>query len=177
MIGLVLSCVVIAAVLIAVVSLWHRRAPAADALVLAKAQYEGFVADVDRREGRGDIDAELANEERVEAARALLKAEAAAKPAYSLKPAHAAIGAFAIAALCFVVYALYIGHPELNDQPYEVRVVQWTKTARENIDNLPPEALSAVLHRRAQEPDIDTLPCQATVERKSVRSVGGGWLW
>lgn len=153
MIGLVLTCVVIAAVLIAVVSLWHRRAPATDALTLAKAQYEGFVADVERREGRGDIDADLANEERVEAARALLKAEAADRPAYSLKPAHAAVGAFAVAGLSFGLYALYIGHPELPDQPYEKRVVGWTKAARQNIDSLPPEALSAVLHRRASEPD------------------------
>ncbi|MBP2157775.1 MULTISPECIES: c-type cytochrome biogenesis protein CcmI [Asticcacaulis] len=153
MIGLVLTCVVIAAALIAIVGLWHRRAPAIDALALAKAQYEGFVVDVERREGRGDIDAELANEERVEAARALLKAEAAATPAYSLKPAHAAIGAFAVAGISFALYALYIGHPELGDQPYETRVVQWTDAARRNIDSLPPEALSAVLHRRASEPD------------------------
>ncbi len=153
MIGLILTCVVIAAVLIAVVGLWHRRAPARDALALAKAQYEGFVADVERREVRGDIDADLAHEERVEAARALLKAEAAARPAYSLKPAHAAIGAVAVAGLSFGLYALYIGHPELSDQPYEKRVVEWTKAARQNIDSLPPEALSAVLHRRANEPD------------------------
>lgn len=153
MIGLVLTCVVIAAVLIAVVSLWHRRAPVRDALALAKAQYEGFVADVERRERRGDIDADLANEERVEAARALLIAEAAARPVYSLTRAHAAIGAFTVAGVSFALYALYIGHPDLSDQPYEKRVVEWTRAARQNIDSLPPEALSAVLHRRANEPD------------------------
>jgi cytochrome c-type biogenesis protein CcmH len=151
MIGLVLSCVVIAAMLIAVVGLWHRRAPVADGLAQAKARYETFVADVERREKHGDIDAELANEERVEASRALLKAEETSPPVYALRPAHAAIGAFAVAAVSFVLYALYFGHPGLNDQPYEKRVVQWTQMARDNIDSLPPEALSAVLHRRAGE--------------------------
>lgn len=151
MIGLVLSCVVIAAMLIAVVGLWHRRAPVQSGMVQARARYEAFVADVERREQRGDIDADLANEERVEAARALLKAEEGTGLVYALKPAHAAIGAFAVAGLSFVLYALYIGHPELKDQPYEARVGQWTRMARENIDSLPPEALSAVLHRRADE--------------------------
>jgi cytochrome c-type biogenesis protein CcmH len=153
MIAVVLSCVVIAAMLIAVVSLWHRRAPVTDGLGQAKAQYEAFVADVERRESRGDIDAEMANEERVEAARALLNAEEATRPVYRLKPAHAAIGAFAVAGLSFALYAVYIGHPELGDQPYERRVVQWTEMARQNIDSLPPEVLSAVLHRRSGEPD------------------------
>jgi cytochrome c-type biogenesis protein CcmH len=122
-------CALISAALLAVVAAWHRRAPRESELAHEKALYAAFVADTDRRVARGDIDAELANEERVEAARALLKAEAAAVAAPSpLKPWMAAVGCFVIAAAMFGVY-LFVGHPWLGDQPYQARLRGWMQAA------------------------------------------------
>lgn len=153
MIFLVLACTVVTAALIAVVSLWHRRAPAADGLAHARALYEAFVADVERRESKGEIDAGLANEERVEAARALLNAEETETARSRLKPAHAAIGVAAVAGASFALYALVIGNPEIPDQPYAPRLLQWAEVARQDPDSISPEALAAVLHDRAGLPE------------------------
>lgn len=122
-------CALISAALLAVVAAWHRRTPRESGLAHEKALYAAFVADTERRVARGDIDAELANEERVEAARALLRAEAAAVPIPSpLKPWMAAVGCFVIAAAIFGGY-LFVGHPWLGDQPYQARLKAWTEAA------------------------------------------------
>ncbi len=122
-------CALISAGLLAVAALWHRRLPRESGLAHEKALYAAFVADTDRRVARGDIDAELAQEERVEAARALLRAEAAVVPAPSpLKPWMGAVGCVVIAAMIFGVY-LFVGHPWLSDQPYPARLKAWTEAA------------------------------------------------
>jgi cytochrome c-type biogenesis protein CcmH len=122
-------CALISAALLAVAALWHRRPPPEQGLAHEKALYAAFVADTDRRVARGDIDADLANEERVEAARALLKAqEHAAAPPSPLKPRMAAIGCVLVAAVIFGVY-IFVGHPWLSDEPYQARLKAWTQAA------------------------------------------------
>lgn len=150
MLILALTCAVITAVLIAIVSLWHRHARPIDSLAHARTLYAGFVADVDRREARGDVDADLANEERVEAARALLKAEETQSQPAAFKPAYAAIGTAAIAALSFGLYMFVIGHPLLSDQPYKARLAQWTRDAQQDPASIPPEAFVAVWRQGAK---------------------------
>lgn len=150
----VTACALIAAILLAVVALWQRRAPA-DGLSHAKALYAAFLSDVERREQRGEIDAELGNEERVEAARALLKAEADAVPAVTARPALVAGLIFVTAAVTFVVYILFVGHPLAVDQPYQARLKAWTHAAQQNPDDVSPEVLAAVLHQGADRNTSD----------------------
>lgn len=130
MLILAVFCALITAALICVVSLWHRHVRAVSPLDQAKTLYAGFVADVDRREARGEVEPELANEERVEAARALLKAEAlGVTPPPVLKPVHAIIVAVVAALFAFGLYTFVIGHPYLPDQPYGTRLKAWTQAA------------------------------------------------
>ena len=149
MIVLSLVCALITVALIAVVSVWQLRARPADPLVHAKSLYSAFVADVERREAAGQVDADLANEERVEAARALLKAEAIAAPVSVVRPRLAAIVTLVAAVLTFGLYILVLGHPLLPDQPYKQRLQQWTHSAQKDPDSLSPEALAAVLRQGA----------------------------
>ena len=151
MLALSLVCALITAALIAVVSLWQLRARPADPLTHAKALYATFVADVGRREAFGQVDAELANEERVEAARALLQAEAGADVAPAARPKLAVIVTVVAAMLTFGLYILLLGHPFLPDQPYKQRLQQWTHAAQQNPDNVSPEALAAVLRQGAPQ--------------------------
>ena len=144
----VTACALITAMLVCAVALWQRRAPA-DGLAHAKALYTAFISDVERREQRGEIDVELGNEERVEAARALLKAEAEAAPASVARPALVSGLIFVTAAVTFVVYILFVGHPMASDQPYQARLKAWTLAAQKNPDDVSPEVLAAVLHQGA----------------------------
>jgi cytochrome c-type biogenesis protein CcmH len=150
----VTACALITAMLVCVVALWQRRAPV-DGLAHAKALYAAFVSDVDRRERRGEIDAELGNEERVEAARALLKAEAGAAPATVARPAVVAGLIFIAAAVTFVIYILFVGHPLAVDQPYQARLKAWTRAAQQNPYDVSPEVLAAVLHQGADRNTTD----------------------
>jgi len=149
------ACALITAMLVAVVALWQRRRPA-DGLEHAKALYAAFVADVERREARGEIDAELGHEERVEAARALLKAESEAPLSPPVRPKLAAGLIFAAAAVTFALYMLFTGRPLIPDQPYKARLQAWTHAAQQNPDDVSPEVLAAVLRqgvdRNAKDP-------------------------
>lgn len=146
MLLLAFVCALITAVLAAIVALWQRRAPADD-LAHAKALYTAFVSDVERREQRGEIDPELGNEERVEAARALLKAEAEKKADAVARPKLVAGLLFVAAALTFAVYILFVGHPLSPDQSYKARLRAWTHAAQANPDDVSPEVLAAVLRQ------------------------------
>ncbi len=146
MLLLAFACALITAMLVAVVALWQRRAPA-DGLAHAKALYAAFVSDVERREQRGEVDAELGQEERVEAARALLKAETQAAPSNVVRPKLAAGLVFVAAAVTFVIYILFVGHPLSADQPYRARLQSWTHAAQQNPDDVSPEVLAAVLRQ------------------------------
>ncbi len=155
MLLLATACALITAMLVGVVALWQRRAPG-DGLQHAKALYAAFVSDVERREQSGEIDAELGHEERVEAARALLKAESEAAPSATARPRLAAGLIFGTAAVTFVVYLLFAGRPLIPDQPYKARLQAWTHAAQQNPDDVSPEVLAAVLRqgvvRNARDP-------------------------
>lgn len=150
------ACAAFAGLMIAVVALWQRRAPAPDALAHEKALYAGFMADIDRRMALGDIDDDQAREERAEAGRALLRAGETVVAAGPVGPAWVLGGGAAIAAVAFALY-LFIGHPTLTDQPYKARLAQWTHLAATDPDSLPPDAINAVLRQaeatRGNEPD------------------------
>ncbi|WKL57704.1 c-type cytochrome biogenesis protein CcmI [Asticcacaulis sp. ZE23SCel15] len=139
----------LSAMVFAVAVLWLKgRAPVSD-LAREKALYARFVDDVDRRLARGQIEADLALEEKAEAGRALLKAardhgEAAAP----LKPAVVMAGAATVAAISFVLYGV-VGMPGYPDQPYAQRLAAWTAMAQTNPDALPPKPMSEVLKARA----------------------------
>ncbi len=149
MVLLAVVCALITAALIAVVSLWQRRARPLDGLEHAKSLYAAFVADVDRREAAGQVDGELAGEERVEAARALLKAEAGITAPPVSRPKLVAIVTFLAAAVTFGLYVFLLGHPAIPDQPYGPRLAQWADAAQRDPDSISPDALSAVLRHRA----------------------------
>lgn len=122
-------CALIAALLVLLAGLWHRRAQPMSGLAQEKALYAGFVADVDRRLERGDIDTAQAAEERAEAGRALLKAgETAEASAIDIKPVWLAVAVAVGAAATFGLY-LFVGHPRLPDQPYAGRVKAWASAA------------------------------------------------
>lgn len=147
MLLLTLICVLISALIFAIAALWLRLAPRRPELAHEKALYAGFVADVERRLARGDIDADAAHEEQVEAARALLKAsEAHDGQSVPLKPVYGLATIVLVAGLTFGVY-LYLGHPSLGDQPYKQRLAAWTHIAKTEPDSLPPQAMAAVLRQ------------------------------
>ncbi|MBW8735560.1 MAG: c-type cytochrome biogenesis protein CcmI, partial [Asticcacaulis sp.] len=151
MVLLVTVCVLISAALAAVVVLWQRRAPA-DGLEHAKALYAAFVSDVERREQRGEVDAELGNEERVEAARALLRAEAEMPVTQLTLPQWlvlVVVGGicFGLTTYTFLIYFVFVGHPMVPDQPYKARLRAWTHAAQANPDDVSPEVLAAVLRQ------------------------------
>ncbi len=144
-------CALIAGLMIAVIALWSRYARSPGGLAHEKALYAGFIADVERRLWRGDIDDDQAAEERAEAGRALLKAGDAA-PVASVGTAVPAIGAVVMAGLAFGLYLL-IGHPSLSDMPYAARLKAWTHQAQSDPDAVPPEVMAPVLRQGAADPD------------------------
>ena len=151
MLLLTVICVLISALMLAIAALWLRFAPRRPELAHEKALYAGFVADVERRLARGDIDADAAHEEQVEAARALLKAsEAGGAETGALKPVYAMVAIVLVAGLTFGLY-LFVGHPSLADQPYKQRLQAWTHIAKTDPESLPPQAMAAVLRQGAVE--------------------------
>jgi len=152
MILLAFLCAVISAVALAVAGLWQRYGAPAEGvgheMAREKQIYSRFVAELDRRVAGGDLDADLAAEERAEAARALLRVREEAAPGEDqVKPA-VAVGAMAgVIALSFGAYMVF-GHPQIADQPYAQRLKQWTAQAQTDPSALPPEAAAAVLKLR-----------------------------
>ena len=151
MLLLTLVCALISAAAVAVAVLWHRLMPDTPALAHEKALYAGYVADVERRLAAGEVDADLAHEERVEAGRALLKAQgdSASAPRRPLAGLLVAAGA---AGLGFALY-LVVGHPGWADQPYKMRLQQWTHAAKTMPDSVPPEIMAVVLRQGSSDPD------------------------
>ena len=152
MILLSVFCALLSAAAIAIAGLWQRYgAPAAGAgheTAREKQIYNRFVADLDRRVAGGDLDADLAGEERAEAARALLRArDDEMRDPEQVKPAVAVAVMAGVVALSFGAYLLF-GHPQLPDQPYGARLAQWTAAAQDNPDGVPPQAMAAVLKQR-----------------------------
>ncbi|MFT3997268.1 MAG: hypothetical protein QM667_07670, partial [Asticcacaulis sp.] len=127
----------LSAALLGLAALWLRRRPVA-ALEQARARYESFAAETDRRVEAGYADAALAQAEKAEAARALLDiADADATP--PLDPRAGFLGAVVIAAAALGVYLL-AGSPGLPDQPYAARLKGWVsamKTAPETLEAKP----------------------------------------
>jgi len=160
MILLSVFCALISALAIAIAGLWQRYgAPAAGPghdTAREKQIYNRFVADLDRRVANGDLDAELAGEERAEAARALLHArEIEDDGPEQIKPAIAVAVMAGVIALSFSGYIMF-GHPQLPDQPYAARLAQWTAAAKIDQDSVPPEAVAAVL-KQGQKSHADDL--------------------
>ncbi len=183
MLILALTCAVITAALIAIVSLWHRHVRPVDSLSHARTLYADFVADVERRESKGEIDADLANEERVEAARGLLKAEDnRAMAQIAFRPWHAGVLTTTIAALTFGLYLLVIGHPYLADQPYAPRLKQWTAASQLPACQ-PAESYDARLHAwlgRSDPGDIPEAQGLAAVvrhEASSCKDISVYWIF
>lgn len=175
-------CALISAALLAVAALWHRRPPPVQGLDHAKALYAAFTADTERRMARGDIDADLAEEERVEAARALLKAEAGATPLPSpLKPWMGAAGCVCVAAAVFGTYIL-VGHPWLSDQPYAARLAGWTQAAA-FPDCQPAQTYEARVDdwlkgaaSRPELPPVEGLAAAVKASGKACETVPAYWL-
>ncbi|MDC7677264.1 c-type cytochrome biogenesis protein CcmI [Asticcacaulis machinosus] len=140
---------ILSATVFAVAVLWLKgRMPVSD-LAREKALYARFVDDVDRRLARGQIEADLALEEKAEAGRALLKAARDHNESSApLKPAVVMTGAALVAAISFGLY-VFVGMPGYPDQPYAQRLEAWTKAAQANPDALPPKPMAEVLKARA----------------------------
>ena len=157
MLLLTVICVLISALALAIAALWLRVAPPRADLAHEKALYAGFTVDLERRLARGDIDADAAHEEQVEAARALLKAsEAGDTTANGVKPVYGLAAVVLVAGLTFGLY-LYMGHPSLRDQPYRERLAAWTHVAKTEPDSLPPQAMAAVLRQGAVQNGKDPI--------------------
>ena len=156
MFQLTLICVLICAALIALAVVWQRKRDVAPGLAQEKALYAGFIADLDRRQARGEIDAGQAEEERVQAARALLKASETVVTDSPVKPLHGYVALGLTAVLSLAVY-LSVGYPSQADQPYKSRLQAWTSLAQKNPDVLPPQAMAAVLRQgqKAHAKEVD----------------------
>ncbi len=146
MLLLTLTCLLICAALMALVWVWQRKRGATPVLTQEKTLYAGFIADLERRLGRGEIDEIQAQEERSQAARALLKASETVAPGGVIRPLHGYIALGLTAVLSLAVY-LVVGHPSQEDQPYRQRLRAWTSLAQKNPDVLPPQAMAAVLRQ------------------------------
>lgn len=150
MLILTLTCVLICAVVIALAALWQRLSVRAPELAHEKALYTGFIADVERRVAAGEIDADQAQEEQAQAARALLKVSDTAEDTIALKPLYGYVALGLVAVLSAWLY-LFTGHPDLADQPYRERLQAWTATAKSDPDNLSPQKMAAVLRQGQAE--------------------------
>jgi len=146
MLLLVLTCLLICAALMVLAWAWQQSRRRPPVLAQEKALYAGFVADLERRLARGDIDEIQAQEERTQAARALLKASETVAADAPARPLHGYIALGLTAVLSVAVY-LMVGHPTQPDQPYRKRLQTWTRLAQTNPDILPPQAMAAVLRQ------------------------------
>lgn len=140
------ACALIAVLMIAVIGLWYRRARGPEGMAQEKALYAGFVADVERRLERGDIDENTAREERAEAGRALLRANEAQVAAPPVRAIWLLGAVVAMAGLTFGLY-LFVGHPYMPDQPYKQRLAEWTHLAQTDPDSVPPQIMAPVLRQ------------------------------
>ena len=160
MILLSVFCALISASAIAIAGLWQRYGAPAEGpghdTAREKQIYNRFVADLDHRVANGDLGAELAGEERAEAARALLHAhEIEDDGPEQIKPAIAVAVMAGVIAVSFSGYIMF-GHPQLPDQPYAARLAQWTAAAKTDPGDMPPEAIAAVMKQR--QPRYATQP-------------------
>lgn len=130
-----LTAALVCAALLGLAVAWLRRTPDS-ALDQARQRYEAFVADLDRRVAAGHTDAALAREEKTEAARALLRVEEAEAVA-PVDPRIGFVGAVVIAVAALGL-SVFVGKPDLPDQPYAARVKAWVETL-----NTAPETLEA----------------------------------
>lgn len=137
------------AALLGVAMLWARRKDE-PALQKARAGYERFVADLERKVAGGVLEPALAHEEKLAAARALLKADTQETPRKPVPPLYGLIGAFVIAAAALGLYGV-AGKPGLPDQPYQARLETWTHLAETQPEQLASKPLAEVLRRRAGE--------------------------
>lgn len=143
----ILSALVTAG-LLGVAALWARRMPD-DGLKTAREDYARFVADIERRVKSGGFEASLAHEEKLEAARALLKADVAGEGVRrSVPPFLGLVGAFAIAGGALGLY-LVTGKPQLPDQPYQQRLETWMAQAETEPETLASKPMAEVLKRKA----------------------------
>ncbi len=152
MILLSIFCALISAAVIAIAGAWQRYgAPPIGRgrdTALEKDIYTRFVADLDRRVAGGDLDPELAAEERAEAGRALLRASDFEDPnPEQIKPAVAVSVVAGVMALSYSAYMVF-GHPQIPDQPYAARLSQWAAQAQKDPSVLPPQAMAALLKQR-----------------------------
>ena len=106
-----LVAALLCAALLGLAALWLRRGPDS-ALDQARARYEAFTADLDRRVAAGHADVAVAKEEKTEAARALLRVEEAGEAA-RLDPRIGFIGAMIIAVAALGLY-FGVGKPGLH---------------------------------------------------------------
>ncbi|MDC7683663.1 c-type cytochrome biogenesis protein CcmI [Asticcacaulis sp. BYS171W] len=146
-----LIAALLSAALLGLAALWLRRA-SAGTTDTARGVYEGFVADLDRRVAAGHLDADLAREEKTEAARALLRAGEGETPSTDPRVTRliGLIGAFLIAGGALALY-LVVGRPGVPDQPYAQRLNGWIAQANTNPDTLEAKPLAEVLKRRQAE--------------------------
>lgn len=176
MLLLTAACALISVLMIAVVSLWHRRARGPEGLAQEKALYAGFVADVERRRAAGDLDEDAAQEERAEAARALLKASDQTMAAQAIKPVWLMAVTIAVAGITFGLYLVF-GHPTLSDAPYKTRLATWTADA--GLPScLPADGyktrLTQWLDHAARDPGRLPEPLAlAAVQRQSIQTCAG----
>ena len=152
MILLSVFCALISALVIAIAGLWQRHGvqPVGQGrdTALEKDIYTRFVADLDRRVADGDLDPELAAEERAEAGRALLRAHDFEDPnPQQIKPAVAVAVMAGVIALSYSAYMMF-GHPQIVDQPYKARLAAWTAQAEKDPSVMDPQAIAAVLKQR-----------------------------
>jgi len=149
----ILSALVTAG-LLAVAVVWTRRQPQ-NGLEAARDTYARFVAEMDRRVASGVVEASLAQEEKLEAARALLKVDAANEaPRRALTPVTGLIGALLIAAAALGLY-LVTGKAGEPDQPYARRLEAWTALAETQPETLASKPLAEVLKRKAGDNAAD----------------------
>ncbi len=152
MILLSVFCALISAVVIAIAGAWQRYGvpPLGQGrdTALEKDIYTRFVADLDRRVANGDLDADLAAEERAEAGRALLRASDFEDPnPEQIKPAVAVAVMAGVIALSYSAYIVF-GHPQIPDQPYAARLSQWAALAQKDPNLVPPQGMAALLKLR-----------------------------
>lgn len=143
-----LVAALLCAALLGLAALWLRRGPDS-ALDQARARYEAFTADLDRRVAAGHADVAVAKEEKTEAARALLRVEEAGEAA-RLDPRIGFIGAMLIAVAALGLY-FGVGKPGLPDQPYETRLKSWVEALNTAPQTLEAKPAAAAMRQMAAQ--------------------------